>query len=101
MKIKSIELDPKIKKFKSKDEFCNRMVEEVYYLTKNNKIYSKNNDVMIKMLKYKNNLIAKNEKLDSLLEQSKIMKEDLNSKLNNVIEQNNKYRERLINLLKF
>jgi hypothetical protein len=46
-----------------------------------------------------NKLIEKNNKLDFLLEQSKNVKKELDEKINIIIEENNSYKNILINKL--
>lgn len=90
---------PSIKKLKNKEDFCERIIQEVVSIIKENKICSKTNDKISKLTKIKNKLILKNEKLESLIEKSLKMKNDLNEKINSLIEENNSFKKNLINVL--
>ena len=57
-----------IYKFKNKEDFCNRLIQEIIHISKNNSLYLKRNKKIEELEKYKNSLISKNEKLDILLE---------------------------------
>ena len=99
MRIKNIESLPAVNTFKNKEDFCNRLIQEVILICKNNPIYSKPNKKTIELSNIKSNLINKIEKLDSLLEKSKDMKKDLNSKIDILVEDNSMYKEKLLNIL--
>jgi len=99
MKITTIDPLPNIHKFKNKEEFCNRLVQEVINITKSNSISLKSNSKIIDLTMYKNKLILKNEKLDMLLEKSKVMKEELNSKINLLSEDNDMFRNKLLEIV--
>jgi len=98
MKITQIENAMTVQKFKNKEDFCNRLIQEVLMLSKNSLFHKKNKKIE-DLSKYKNKLISKEKKLDSLLEKSKSIKEDLNNKINLLVEDNVKYKNRLLNNL--
>jgi hypothetical protein len=100
MRIHQIEPILSVNKFKNKEDFCNKLIQKVISLTKNNPIYLKSNKKILELDKLKNSLTNKNNKLDSLLEKSKIMKEDLTNKVNVLVEENNMYKDKLLNVLK-
>ena len=99
MKITQVEPLPNIYKFKNKEEFCNRLIQEVVTICKNNPLYSKPNKKILELINHSNKLIVKNEKLDMLLEKSKNMKNDLNNKISLLNEDNNKFRNKLLEIL--
>lgn len=99
MNITQIDSVPSIYKFKNKEDFCNRLIQEIIHISKNNSLYLKRNKKIEELEKYKNSLISKNEKLDILLEKSKNMKADLNSKISLLVEDNNKYKNKLLKIL--
>lgn len=98
MKITKIENVMSVQKFKNKEDFCNRLIQEIMVISKNNLFHKKNKKIE-DLSKYKNKLISKEKKLDSLLEKSKSIKEDLNNKINLLVEDNVKYKNRLLNNL--
>ena len=99
MKITQTDPLPSIYKFKNKEDFCNRLIQEVITICKNNPLYSKPNKKISDLSQYRSKLISKNEKLNSLVEKSKDMKLDLTSKISMIIEDNNQYRNKLLELL--
>ena len=99
MKITQLESLPSIYKFKNKEDFCNRLIQEVITISKNNSLYSKKNKKIIELEKYRDMLNTKNERLNMLLEKSISMKEDLTSKITLLVEDNNVVRNKLLELL--
>lgn len=99
MKISQLEPLPSIYKFKNKEDFCNRLIQEVITISKNNSLYLKKNKKIEELTKYKNVLNTKNERLNNLLEKSINMKEDLTSKISLLVEDNNVVRNKLLELL--
>lgn len=99
MKITQLEPLPSIYKFKNKEDFCNRLIQEVITISKNNSLYLKKNKKIEELTKYKNVLNTKNERLNNLLEKSINMKEDLTSKISLLVEDNNVVRNKLLELL--
>lgn len=99
MKITQLEPLPSIYKFKNKEDFCNRLIQEVITISKNNSLYSKKNKKIIELEKYRNTLNTKDERLNMLLEKSINMKEDLTSKISLLVEDNNVVRNKLLELL--
>ena len=99
MKITQLEPLPSIYKFKNKEDFCNRLIQEVITISKNNSLYSKKNKKIIELEKYRDMLNTKNERLNMLLEKSISMKEDLTSKITLLVEDNNVVRNKLLELL--
>ena len=99
MKITQLESLPSIYKFKNKEDFCNRLIQEVITISKNNSLYSKKNKKISELEKYRNTLITKDERLNMLLEKSISMKEDLTSKITMLIEDNNVVRNKLLEIL--
>jgi hypothetical protein len=99
VKISQLEPLPSIYKFKNKEDFCNRLIQEVITISKNNSLYLKKNKKIEELTKYKNVLNTKNERLNNLLEKSINMKEDLTSKITMIIEDNNNVRNKLLELL--
>ena len=99
MKITQLEPLPSRYKVKNKEDFCNRLIQEVITISKNNSLYSKKNKKIIELEKYRNTLITKDERLNMLLEKSISMKEDLTSKITMLIEDNNVVRNKLLELL--
>ena len=98
MKISQLEPLPSIYKFKNKEDFCNRLIQEVITISKNNSLYSKKNKKIIELEKYRDMLNTKNERLNMLLEKSISMKEDLTSKITLLVEDNNVVRNKLLEL---
>lgn len=99
MKISQLEPLPSIYKFKNKEDFCNRLIQEVITISKNNSLYSKKNKKIIELEKYRDMLNTKNERLNMLLEKSISMKEDLTSKITLLVEDNNVVRNKLLEIL--
>jgi DNA integrity scanning protein DisA with diadenylate cyclase activity len=99
VKITQLEPLPAIYKFKNKEDFCNRLIQEVITISKNNSLYSKKNKKIIELEKYRDVLNTKNERLNNLLEKSINMKEDLTSKISLLVEDNNVVRNKLLELL--
>lgn len=99
MKITQLEPLPAIYKFKNKEDFCNRLIQEVITISKNNSLYSKKNKKIIELEKYRDMLNTKDERLNMLLEKSISMKEDLTGKITMIIEDNNNVRNKLLELL--
>jgi hypothetical protein len=99
VKISQLEPLPSIYKFKNKEDFCNRLIQEVITISKNNSLYLKKNKKIEELTKYKNVLNTKNERLNNLLEKSINMKEDLTSKISLLVEDNNVVRNKLLELL--
>jgi hypothetical protein len=99
VKITQLEPLPSIYKFKNKEDFCNRLIQEVITISKNNSLYLKKNKKIEELTKYKNVLNTKNERLNNLLEKSINMKEDLTGKITMIIEDNNNVRNKLLELL--
>jgi hypothetical protein len=99
VKITQLEPLPSIYKFKNKEDFCNRLIQEVITISKNNSLYLKKNKKIEELTKYKNVLNTKNERLNNLLEKSINMKEDLTSKISLLVEDNNVVRNKLLELL--
>ena len=99
MKITQLEPLPSIYKFKNKEDFCNRLIQEVITISKNNSLYSKKNKKIIELEKYRDMLNTKNERLNMLLEKSISMKEDLTSKITLLVEDNNVVRNKLLEIL--
>lgn len=97
MKIQQI--SPLVHKFKNKEEFCNKIIQEIMLVSKNNKTLSNDNVKLNKLIKIEKKLIEKNNKLDSLLEQSKNVKKELYEKINIITEENDSYKNILINKL--
>lgn len=99
MKITQIEPLPSINKFKNKEDFCNTLIQKILMLSKENKLFLKTNTRITELNNKKNNLLKKGEKLNGLLEKSKVMKNDLSNKINTLTEENNLYKNKLIELL--
>jgi DNA integrity scanning protein DisA with diadenylate cyclase activity len=99
VKIIQTEPLPSIYKFKNKEDFCNRLIQEVLSISKNNSLFLKKNKKINELEKYRNVLNTKNEKLNMLLEKSINMKKDLTSKITMLIEDNNNVRNKLLELL--
>ena len=99
MKITQIEPLPSINKFKNKEDFCNTLIQKILTISKKNKFFSKTNTRFIKLTKLENSLIKKGENLNTLLEKSKAIKNDLSSKIIILTEENNLYKNKLINIL--
>jgi hypothetical protein len=89
---------PNVNKFKNKEDFCNRLIQEVITITK--KIPSKTNKKIIELNNYKNKLILENENLDKLLQKSYDMKNNINNKIKILVEDNNKIRNKYLDILK-
>jgi len=100
VKITQIEPLPSIYKFKNKEDFCNRLIQEVITISKNNSLFLKKNKKISELEKYRNILNTKNEKLNMLLEKSINMKKDLTGKISLLVEDNNNVRNKLLELLK-
>jgi hypothetical protein len=99
MKIKNIEPMISVNKFKNKEDFCNRLIQEVVSICKN-KLVSKSAVKKIeKAENHKNKLLEKNEKLVKLLEKSSIIQKDISEKLQNIIEENKAYKNKLLEML--
>ena len=96
MKIQQIK---PIHKFKNKEEFCNKLIQQIISVSKENKTLSKDNIKLNKLIEIEKKLIEKNNKLDSLLDQSKNVKKELDEKINTIIEENDSYKNILINKL--
>jgi len=88
-----------IHKFKNKEEFCNKLIQQIISVSKENKTLSKDNIKLNKLIEIEKKLIEKNNKLDSLLDQSKNVKKELDEKINTIIEENDSYKNILINKL--
>jgi phosphatidylinositol kinase/protein kinase (PI-3 family) len=99
VKISQLEPLPSIYKFKNKEDFCNRLIQEVITISKNNSLYSKKNKKIIELEKYRNTLNTKDERLNMLLEKSVSMKDDLTSKITMLIEDNKSVKNKLLELL--
>jgi hypothetical protein len=99
MKLHSAEKIPHIKKFKNKEDFCNRIIQEVTTISKNYILTKSSNEKMIKIEDHKRELLSKGKQLDSLLENSSIMQEELVKKTELLVEENNTYRNMLLELL--
>jgi len=99
MKIKKIDSVISINKFKNKEDFCNRLLQELSEIYKNNPTMEKANKKVVEITNRKNQLFNKNEKLDKLLEKSETMKKELASKINMLTETNNNYRTKLLEIL--
>ena len=99
MKITKVEPLPNVLKFKNKEDFTNRIIQEVMVTCKKNSRFAKTNRTIFKLDEYKNNLILKNEKLDDLIEKSHKMKEELNDKINLLVEANNKFKNKLLEII--
>ena len=99
MKIQNVEELPSVKKFKNKEDFCNRIIQEVMTMSKNHLLSKNSNKKMIEVENHKKDLISKNKKLDMLLEKASTMQQDLYEKTKSLIEENNNYRSKLLELL--
>jgi len=99
MKIIKIESLPNVNKFKNKEDFCNRLIQKVMSISKKSLAMEGSNKKINEVIEYRNKLITKSQKLDNLLEKSKDMKKDLTEKIDVLIESNNKYRNRLLEML--
>lgn len=99
MKIIQISPIPSVYKFKNKEDFCNRLIQEILIICKNNPLYLKSNKKLLSLSKYKNTLVEKNEKLDSLIEKSIEMKTDIINKISLLTDDNNQYRNNLLKIL--
>ena len=98
MKVTNIE-SLSLNKFKNKEEFCNRLLQEVTSICKNFPSIIKSNEKEIELKNYKDKLLSKNESLDILLKKSEEMKNDLNSKIEILKVDNDTYRDKLLELL--
>jgi len=99
MKIKKIDSVISINKFKNKEDFCNRLLQEISEIYKNNPIMEKTNKKVVEITNRKNQLLSKNKRLDNLLEKSEVMKKELASKTIMLTEENNNYRNKLLEIL--
>lgn len=99
MKITKLESLPNILKFKNKEDFTNRLIQQVITICKNDALFLKSNDRITKLDLYKKELDLKNEKLDSLLEKSSQMKSELKKKIHDTTESNKIFKEKLLNRL--
>jgi hypothetical protein len=99
MKIKNVEPMISVNKFKKKEDFCNRLIQEVVIICKN-KLISKTAVKKIDNVEnYKKKLLEKNEQLDKLLEKSSVIQKDISKKLQIVIEENKVYKNKLLEML--
>lgn len=99
MKVTKIDSLPSIVKFKNKEDFTNRLIQQVVFICKNNSIFSTNNTRLNKLESYKQELVTKNEKINSLLEKSTTMKNLLQTEITETYEENKKFKERLLQRL--
>jgi hypothetical protein len=99
MKIQSIDEVPSVKRFKNKEDFCNRIIQEVTSISKNYLLSKNSNKKIIELENHKKDLISKNEKMNLLLEKASVMQKELIEKTNLLVEENNLYRDTLLNLL--
>ena len=99
MKIVQVDPLPNVNKFKNKEDFCNKLIQEVINITKNNSLMEKSNKRIFEVTNYRNSLILKNQDLDKLLEKSNKMKEDLTDKINMLTEDNARLRDKFLLIL--
>lgn len=99
MRIIRISESPNVNNFKNKEEFCNKLIQEVINITKNNSISTKASNKIKDIEQYLNTLKEKDKKLNELLDKSYKMKNELNEKIKFLDEDNNKYKEKLLNIL--
>lgn len=99
MRIEKLDSIPSSLKFKNKEDFTNRLIQEVIFICKKNSIFLDLNKKTSKVNVYKNDFSEKNEKLDKLLEKSKDMKEIVTNKINLLVENNNNLKNKLLQLI--
>ena len=99
MKITRIDPLPNVLKFKNKEDFSNRIVQEVLEISKNSIVFSAVNKKILKLSNYEKSLKNKSQKLDQLIEKSKVLKTDLTNRIQEVAEHNNKFRDKLLEIL--
>lgn len=99
MRVINIEEGQKISKLKNKEEFCDRLIQEILMFLKNNPLSFKTNEKIKKIDKQKEVLLKKESTLNDLLVKSSNMKIDLDSKIKLITENNELIKSRLLNSL--
>jgi len=99
VKITKVNSLPEVSKFKNKEEFSNRIVQEVLSLSVSNNLFDQSNKKITGLQKYKKELFKKNERLDGILQKSKEMKEDFSIKIDDLNKSNIQYKNRLLEML--
>jgi uncharacterized protein YaaN involved in tellurite resistance len=99
MKITKVGELPNILKIKNKEDFSNRLIQEVLSICKNHSIFSKATSRITKLNQYKENLDERNQKLDSLIDKSNKTKMELQEKIKFLDSNNNKIKSKLIQIL--
>jgi len=84
--------------FKNKEEFVNKIIQQVLVICKEDKSFNTNSKIK-KINEYKQVLQEKNNKLNILLDKSKKIKEDMEKQLNEFEESNIKMKQRLLSQL--
>jgi len=98
MKVEKIETILNISNFKNKEEVANRIIQEVITICKENLLFfdlSKNN----KLNNYKETLIEKKNKLDTLLKKSNDMKIKVTNKTKVLVEINNNLKKKILQFI--
>jgi len=62
-------------------------------------VFSSVNKKILKLSNYEESLKNKSQKLDQLIEKSKVLKTDLTNRIQEVAEHNNKFRDKLLGIL--
>jgi len=99
VKIKKIEPLPNVLKFKNKEDFSNRIVQQVLNICKDSTLFSSSNKKILELKKHESDLINKDEKLNELLEKSKSLKNNLTNKIQELNENNIKIKSKLLSIL--
>lgn len=99
MRIKKVEPLPNIFKFRNKEDFTNRIIQEVILICKDKPDFLSTNKKILKLKKVEEELLNKDEKFNLLLEKSKNLKNDLTNKIKTLSDDNNNFKNKLLQII--